>query len=82
MICGLGSQLIQSLYPGSTEATVGVSSALFLRRGPTRRQCANSLLELIGGLTSAATFWKRVSIGLGVLSGLLAIGLVVAMMYR
>ena len=37
---------------------------------------------MIRGRKDAATFWKRVSIGLGVLSGLLAIGLVVALIYR
>jgi hypothetical protein len=81
IICGLGSQLIQALYPGSAKATVGVflpcSSA-----GSDEEAAANSLLELIRGIKAATTFWFRVSIGLGVLSGLLAIGLVIAVLYR
>jgi hypothetical protein len=81
IICGLGSQLIQALYPGSAKASVGVSLPC-TSAGSDEEACANSLLGVIRGLKDAATFWQRVSIGLGLLSGLLVIGLVVAVIYR
>ncbi len=81
IICGLGSQLIQSLYPETKKPSVGVSLPCS-PSGSDEEASARSLIEVIGRLTSAATFWRRVSIGLGLLSGLLAIGLVVAILYR
>jgi hypothetical protein len=81
IICGLGSQLIQCLYPSSKKASVGVALPCS-PSGSDEEASANSLLEVIRGLNGATTFWKRVSIGLGLLSGLLVIGLVVAVLYR
>ena len=81
MICGLGSQILQRLFPTSANATVGVVLSCSAS-GSDEESCANSLLDLVGGLAAKTTFWKRATIGLGVLSGLLAIGLVVALVYR
>jgi hypothetical protein len=81
IICGLGSQLIQALYPGSTKQSVGVSLPC-TSAGSDEEACANSLLEVIRRRKDAVIFWQRVSIGLGLLSGLLVIGLVVAVIYR
>jgi hypothetical protein len=81
LICGLGSLLIQLLKPESVANAVPVSLPCSAS-GSDDEACARSLIEVIRGLISAATFWRRVSIGLGILSGLLAIGLVVALVYR
>jgi hypothetical protein len=81
IICGLGSQLIRALYPGSAKASVGVSLPCS-SAGSDEEAAANSLLDVIRAIKAATTFWMRVSIGLGVLSGLLAIALVVAVIYR
>jgi hypothetical protein len=81
LICGLGSLIIQLLWPTSLTSSVPVwlpcSSS-----GSDDEAVARSLLEVIRGLKTAAIFWRRISIGLGILSGLLAIGLVVALVYR
>ncbi len=81
IICGLGSQLIQALYPGSAKSTGGVSLPC-TSAGSDEEASANSLLEVIRRMKEGTTFWMRVSIGLGVLSGLLVIGLIVAVLYR
>jgi hypothetical protein len=81
IVCGLGSQLIQFLRPDSVGTSVAValpcSSA-----GSDEEWRAHAIIGAIRGVAAAATFWRRVSLGLGVLSALLAIGLVVALVYR
>jgi hypothetical protein len=81
IICGLGSQLIQFLYPKSVNQSVGVLLPCTMS-GSDEESCVNSLLEVLSSLKDSAAFWKKVCIGLGVLSGLLAIGLVVALVVR
>jgi hypothetical protein len=81
IICGLGSLLIQLLWPQSVTNAVGVSLPCS-SSGSDDEACARSLIEVVRGLMTAEIFWRRVSIGLGILSGLLAIGLVVALVYR
>ena len=49
IICGLGSQIIQALYPGSAKSTAGVSLTC-TSAGSDEEACANSLLEVIRGL--------------------------------
>jgi hypothetical protein len=81
LICGLGSLLVQALWPDSV--TNAVSALLpCSASGSDEEAIARSLVEVVRGLIAAETFWRRVSIGLGILSGLLAIGLVVALVYR
>jgi hypothetical protein len=81
MICGLGSLLIQRLYPESVAngATVALPCS---SSGSDDEAGARSMIEVVRGLTTRAAFWRNVSIGLGILSGLLAIGLVIAIVYR
>jgi hypothetical protein len=81
LICGLGSLLIQLLWPESVTNALGVSLPCS-PSGSDDEAVARSLIEVVRRVKSAATFWRRVSIGLGILSGLLAIGLVVALVYR
>ncbi len=81
LICGLGSLLIQCLWPDSVTNAVGVTLPCS-SSGSEDEACARSLSEVVRGLKTGAAFWRRVSIGLGILSGLLAIGLVVAIVYR
>jgi hypothetical protein len=81
MICGLGSLLIQCLWPDSVTKLVPVALPCS-SSGSEDEACARSLIEVVRGLTTGAAFWRKVSIGLGILSGLLAIGLVVAIVYR
>jgi hypothetical protein len=81
LICGLGSLLIQVLWPDSVTNALGVSLPCS-SSGSDDEAAARSLIEVVRGLKTAETFWRRVSIGLAILSGLLAIGLVVALVYR
>jgi hypothetical protein len=81
VIRGLGSQILQRLFPASVRSAAGVSLACS-PAGSDEESCANSLLDLIVGLAAATAFWKRACIGLGALSVLVAIGLVIALVYR
>jgi hypothetical protein len=81
LICGLGSLLIQLLKPETVAQAVPVLLPCSAS-GSDEEAVARSLVEVVRGLISGEVFWKRVSIGLGILSVLLAIGLVVALVYR
>jgi hypothetical protein len=80
-ICGLGSQIIQRLRP----ETVTSAAAVALNCGAETTEdkwIAKALIELAAERFAPSAFWKYVSVGLGVLSALLAIGLVVALINR
>jgi hypothetical protein len=83
LICGLGSSILQIVYPESVAqlAPVGFpcisGTALDGDEG-----CALVLCDLFGEQATAARFWKRVSIGLGIASALLLAGLVVVALTR
>jgi hypothetical protein len=79
-ICGLGSQIIQQLRPDSvTSAAVSMNC---LTAASDEEWIARALIELAAEQSAPSAFWKHVSVGLGVLSALLAIGLVLALVYR
>jgi hypothetical protein len=81
LVCGVGATILQLLQPD----TVTAAAPVCLSCAPMDSEaewCARALHQLLIDTASSATFWKRVSIGLGVLSGLLAIGLVIALVYR
>jgi hypothetical protein len=81
-ICGLGSQIIQRLRP----ETMTSAAAVALNCGTETTEdkwIARALIELASKQSAPpSAFWKYVSIGLGVLSALLAIGLVIALVNR
>ena len=80
-ICGMGSQIIQYLRPETVTSGAAVSMNC-LNAASDEEWIARALIELAAEQSAPSAFWKYVSIGLGVLSALLAIGLVLALVYR
>ena len=80
-ICGVGSQVIQNLRPESVTSAAAVSMHC-LTAANDEEWIAKALVALALEQSSPAFFWRRVSIGLGVFSVLLTIGLGVALVYR
>ena len=82
LVCGLAAQVIRLLKPKTASAAATPVSLTCLQTTSEEEWCARALYDLATGKSSPAAFWRRVSVGLGALSGVLAIGLVVSMMYR
>jgi F0F1-type ATP synthase membrane subunit c/vacuolar-type H+-ATPase subunit K len=80
VICGLGALLIKLLQPDTVTAGASFSLACLVAANDDD-WLSKALHEHVAGDSSPAVFWKRVSIGLGVLSALLVFGLVVAIVY-
>jgi F0F1-type ATP synthase membrane subunit c/vacuolar-type H+-ATPase subunit K len=81
IICGLGSQIIQQLRPETVTSDIAVGLSCFTAASDDE-WIAKALLELAAERTSPAAIWKRVSIAMGILAVLLAVGLVIALVSR
>jgi hypothetical protein len=83
MICGLAAQILHVVYPESVQelAPVGwpclASTVLEGDEGTALVLC-----DLFAEQAAAARRWKRIGIGLAIVSALLLVGLMVALFWR
>ena len=77
LICGLTSLILQLIYPESVSVAKPVSWAC--SSDEDEQGHAYVIFGLMIGLASALNFWRRVAIGLGIVSVLLLAGLVLAL---
>ena len=77
LICGVTAGLLKLMHPASVSNAVGVAWSC----SPPSEEAdgdARVIFGLLTNLASALTFWRRVAIGLGIISALLMAGLVFA----
>jgi hypothetical protein len=83
LICGLASKLLQLVHPESLGGQAAVRWPCL--SGPALDGDEGSALvlcDLFAEQAAAVRFWKRVGIGLAIVSALLLAGLVVALFWR
>jgi hypothetical protein len=78
LICGLTSALMQHMHP---ESVTRAASVLWSCSSSDGEQAnAQLLFGVLTSLVSSVTFWRRVAIGLGIVSALLIVGLIFALL--
>jgi hypothetical protein len=83
LICGLPSSILQILYPDSVQKLAPVGWPCISGTGlEGNDESALVLCDLFAQQTAATRFWKRVSMGTAIVSGLLLAGLVVVAVMR